>query len=218
MNTNPGAKRILCYGDSNTWGYVPIIGDRFPANMRWTGLLQESLGDDYEIIEEGLNGRTTTLYHPTMPWKNGKTYLVPCLSSHNPLDLIILFLGANDLQTKYNRRAEDIVEGVRDLINVIRENAYTPKKEAVPVLILPPAIVDNSVAGVSEKLAADAEEKSSKLVNLYQELALEENCFFPQTSAYVVAGKQDGYHLDTDGHKQLAGIVHSFISSFFTPV
>ena len=53
------AKRIVCYGDSNTWGSDPATRDRFPPDVRWTGVLARELGDGYQIIEEGLPGRTT---------------------------------------------------------------------------------------------------------------------------------------------------------------
>ena len=58
MNTNPKAKRILCFGDSNTWGRIPGKKfRRFPVDQRWTGILQKLLGEDYEVIEEGLTAR-----------------------------------------------------------------------------------------------------------------------------------------------------------------
>ena len=50
---------ILCFGDSNTWGYKPDKSGRYDENIRWTGLLQKKLGSGYHIIEEGLCGRTT---------------------------------------------------------------------------------------------------------------------------------------------------------------
>ena len=50
---------ILCFGDSNTWGYKPDKTGRFDEKTRWTGLLQQKLGPEYHIIEEGLCGRTT---------------------------------------------------------------------------------------------------------------------------------------------------------------
>ena len=46
---------ILCFGDSNTWGYKPDKTGRFDEKTRWTGLLQQKLGPEYHIIEEGLD-------------------------------------------------------------------------------------------------------------------------------------------------------------------
>ena len=64
MNTNKDAKAILCFGDSNTWGRNPIGSSRFNSSQRWTGKLQDGLGKDFYIIEEGLGGRTTDCENP----------------------------------------------------------------------------------------------------------------------------------------------------------
>ena len=94
-------KNILCFGDSNTWGYVPGTGNRYPKQIRWTGLLQNLLGDSFFIIEEGLNGRTTVLDDPTRIAKNGMTYLRPCLDSQAPIDLVVMMLGTNDCKHRF---------------------------------------------------------------------------------------------------------------------
>src|SRR5215510_7647193 len=95
---NSEMKRILCYGDSNTWGYNPVTQDRFDTHERWTGSLQQALGSNCVVIEEGLNGRTTVWDDPIEGYKNGAAYLIPCLTTHRPLDLVIIMLGTNDLK------------------------------------------------------------------------------------------------------------------------
>ena len=57
-------KTILCYGDSNTWGYDPTTEERYPLEARWTSVLARELGPDYLVIPEGLNGRTTVWPDP----------------------------------------------------------------------------------------------------------------------------------------------------------
>ena len=84
-------KHILCYGDSNTHGYIPG-GGRYDDDTRYTGILAKLLGSDYRIIEEGLNSRTSSFDDPFEPYKNGMDCLVPCLDSHKPLNLTILML------------------------------------------------------------------------------------------------------------------------------
>ena len=124
MNTNPKAIRVLAFGDSNTWGRVPG-GDnnaRFPLNIRWTGVLQELLGNEYEIIEEGLKGRTTNVNTHFKAGKNGKEYLLPCLESHKPLDFVILSLGSNDLKARYNRSPEDSAKEIANKRHAYMEN------------------------------------------------------------------------------------------------
>ena len=90
--------RILCYGDSNTWGYIPGSDHkRYSKQERWTGILSEMLGDSYEVIEEGLNSRTL-ISNDTRSGKEGRNgfdYLLPCLDSHDPIDLVIIMLGTN---------------------------------------------------------------------------------------------------------------------------
>jgi lysophospholipase L1-like esterase len=94
-------KTILCYGDSNTWGYIPGTGERYASHVRWPGVLQNALGNGYVIIEEGLCGRTTVWDDPIEEYRSGKEYLIPCLKSHAPLDLVVLMLGSNDLKMRF---------------------------------------------------------------------------------------------------------------------
>ena len=68
-------KTVLCYGDSNTWGYSPIDGTRYARDVRWPGVLRNELGEGYLVIEEGLNGRTTVWDDPIEGYKNGNQYL-----------------------------------------------------------------------------------------------------------------------------------------------
>ena len=32
-------KTVVCFGDSNTWGFDPETKERFPLDVRWTGVL-----------------------------------------------------------------------------------------------------------------------------------------------------------------------------------
>jgi lysophospholipase L1-like esterase len=105
-------RTILRYGDSNTRGFDPEPGERFPEDVRWPGVLRTRLGDDYRVIEEGLSGRTTVWDDPIEGvHKNGRTYLRPCLESHSPVDLIALMLGTNDLKKRFGSSASDIAQG-----------------------------------------------------------------------------------------------------------
>lgn len=91
-------RHILCYGDSNTWGYTPGTGERHAPDVRWTGVLRRLLGEGWEVLEEGMNGRTTVFDNPMSQGRNGSAYLLTCLETHKPLDLVILMLGTNDLR------------------------------------------------------------------------------------------------------------------------
>ena len=82
-------KKIVCIGDSNTYGYDPrsYLADRYAKNVRWTGLLKEA---GFEVINLGMNG-------VCIP-KDGKT-LLPLLAQYEPYDLCVIMLGSNDLLT-----------------------------------------------------------------------------------------------------------------------
>ncbi len=101
-------KSILCYGDSNTWGTAtqPRPDGRYAPHERWPGVLRLALGDEWLVIEEGLGGRTTVNDDPVEgAERNGRMYLLPCLGSHKPLDVVDIMLGTNDLMARFNQSA-----------------------------------------------------------------------------------------------------------------
>lgn len=205
MNINPTSKRILCFGDSNTWGYIPATGKRYPVGIRWTSLLQEILGNGYEIIEEGLNSRTTDIDDPKHKGKNGLTYLRPCLETHDPIDLIILMLGTNDMKERFDREPSRIVEGIENLVKEIKEFAVEEETIEPQVIIVSPPLVDETVEGVKEKYLG-AGEKSTKLGELYGEVAKKFSYKFIDISKIVSSSKKDGYHLEPESHQKIADL------------
>ncbi len=110
---------ILCFGDSNTYGYCPDGSGRFDADTRWTGLLQKKLGTNDRIIEEGLCGRTTVFSDELREGRRGLDTIGILLESHAPVDLLILMLGTNDCKTRYNASAGTIAKGLEQVIKVL---------------------------------------------------------------------------------------------------
>ena len=106
-------KRILCYGDSNTWGLIPGSNphQRYSIEKRWTGILQ-NLRPDLQIIEEGLCGRTTVFEDALRPGRNGLAVLPILLESHKPLDGAVVMLGTNDCKTVYRASEYTIGKGI----------------------------------------------------------------------------------------------------------
>ena len=127
-------KRILCIGDSNTWGYIPGSGERYEKNVRWTGKLAQTLGENYEVIEEGMNGRTTAFTDKIEPGTAALDYLYPCLISQFPLDYIIVMLGTNDTKTRYGVNTVEIGYGLDEVLLKIEETcsgkSQTPVKNS----------------------------------------------------------------------------------------
>jgi len=170
-------KTILCYGDSLTWGYDPATGNRIAMDRRWTQVLKHDLGNEYIIIEEGLNGRTTVWDDPLHGgYKNGKKYLIPCLASHRPIDLVILFLGTNDLKMRFSLSAAEIAQGIRVLVNIILKSESGPDG-GVPKLLLvsPPHITE--LSNFTEEFKG-GKSKSRQLSYHYKQVAEEYGCNF----------------------------------------
>jgi len=212
MNTNPDAIKILCYGDSNTWGYIPSTEERYPVNIRWTGRLQELLGDDFWVVEEGLNGRTTNVEDPDSPGKNGLEYLLPCLKTHNPIDLIILMLGTNDTKEKFSRKAAMIASGIEDLLEEIRQTAYDRNHHVPRILLLSPPYVDDKVTKAQEDFTS-ATKTSQELGDYYQRIAEKKDLPFIDIAELVKVSREDGIHLEPEGHKTIAKSLYQIITS-----
>ncbi|HEX9027371.1 MAG TPA: SGNH/GDSL hydrolase family protein [Clostridium sp.] len=202
-------KNILCYGDSNTYGFNPENTQRYDYNERYTGILQNLLGAEYHIIEEGLNSRTTVLDDPYGILKNGKTYLTPCIESHYPLDLVIIMLGTNDLKKRYHVPACDIAKGAgiiaKMVLDITAEKSLT--NTPAKVLLVSPLHIGKTIAesNLGENFGyMRAHELSKKLAPRYEEVAKSLGIEFMDASLIAESSEIDALHLSVDGHKALA--------------
>jgi lysophospholipase L1-like esterase len=195
-------RTVLCYGDSNTWGYatVPRPDDRYGPSERWPGVLRAALGPDWWVIEEGLNGRTTVRDDPVEgAEKNGKTYLLPCLTSHKPLDVVILMLGTNDLKARFNISAWEIAQGIDVLVTTILSNPVG-RNEGVPeVLVVSPPPTLAKFPSHAEMFAGAAA-KSKEMAAHYKAVAALHGVRFLDAGKVAKSSKVDGFHLDPDAH------------------
>ena len=194
-------KTVLCYGDSNTWGYNPITQDRFARDDRWTGVLRRELGDGYVVIEEGLNGRTTVWDDPIEGYKNGKEYLIPCLETHRPIDVVIMMLGTTDLKMRLSLSAYDIAEGAGVLVDVVQKSAAGPDDSMPQILLMAPP----PVAKLTEfaEMLEGAEAKSKRFSEHFERVAEERGCDLLDTAEVVVSSDLDGIHLEVIQHEKL---------------
>ena len=207
-------KTILCYGDSNTWGYIPGSATRYARHQRWTGILHRTLGEDFIVIEEGLNSRTTVLDDPTKPFKNGKDYLIPCLDSHAPLDLVILMLGTNDLKHRFSMSAFDIGANVATLLGLVKQSACSCSGGAPQVLLMaPPPVGKLTAVGSTNfpEIFRGAEEKSKTLGQIYRKFAQEAGAAFLDTAEVIVSSDVDGIHFEADEHRKLGEAVAAVV-------
>lgn len=204
--------RILCYGDSNTWGFSSTPeppASRYERPDRWPGAMAARLGDDVDIIEEGLNGRTTDIADPTHPeiggaGLNGLDYLPACLASHLPLDLVIIALGTNDLKAMYARSPLRIAIGAARLleaVHAIGAGVGTPYARSPDVLLIcPPPL--GQLRHFAEMFAGGAE-KCGALPGLYAQAAALCGAAFLDAGTIIHSDGADGLHWTAQAHRAL---------------
>lgn len=212
-------RRVLCFGDSNTWGDTPKKpGVRYSSQVRWPGRLQAYAGSSVQIIEEGLNGRTTGLDDPNRLGRNGLTYLGPCLESQNPLDLVILMLGINDLNKKYlNTFSPTALEDrVRALIQLTKTLGKTASGQVPEILLVAQQLPRSASIFYDAFVYPELEERARLWGSIYYKLALQEQIHFVDLGSEVVSSPLDGIHLDPDQHEKIAKMIYRQISQIFS--
>lgn len=200
MKSNDTQKRILCYGDSLTWGYNPADGTRFAYNETWPGVMEKYLGDEYKIITEALIARTTCWDLPYAPDRNGSRFLPMILESHSPIDLVIFMIGINDLMHLSGKTADESAWGLLSLIRI----AYTPIFGGNPpkILIVAPPI-PGKMSEFSKQAFGEAEEEIRKLPASQRIVAEAAFCDFMDSNDFVKVESVDGLHPIPDQYKIL---------------
>lgn len=209
-------KHIICYGDSNTHGYDGESGQRFNEDIRWTKLLQELLGEDYLIIEEGLNGRTTVFEDPVQEGMSGLSTISPVLLSHEPVELLIIMLGTNDTKERFSSSAQTISFGLGRLVKkAIDTNCWNDKPNIL--VISPKSIDDEYLYGpFVENMGKGCSLKSRELAKYYKEICdmLGIN-FIDADELDLINNKKDFMHLDAQSHRKLAEYLCKYIKDIF---
>ena len=208
-------KTILCYGDSNTFGLMPDLMNRYPRDVRWTGRLQKQLGEEYYVIEEGLGGRTTVWDDPIEEHKNGKKYLLPCLESHRPIDLVILMLGTNDLKERFHVSSFGIATAIENLLNAIDASASGPDFKAPKVLLVSPVPIRDVGNRDLHRMLENGFAKSRELPEYCAEIAQRRNIPFLDPSELVQTSDTDGIHYTEQGHAVMAKLMEEKVRQIF---
>ena len=199
-------KRILAFGDSNTWGYDPATRERYDKEIRWTGLLQNALGDDVLILEEGLCGRTTVFDDANRAGRNGFAALPSILKAVEPIDTAIIMLGTNDCKSVCGASAEVIAAGMEKCIAKLTE--YVKPEN---ILLISPIFLETPAL----KGSYDSRSLSviRELKQAYREIADTYGAAFLAASDVAKASEIDGEHLTEEGHRALYEGVYNFIIS-----
>ena len=212
MITYPTAATVLCFGDSNTHG-APSDDDeyvRLTADVRWTGRLQRLLGDGYDVIEEGLSGRTTDLEYDDCPGCNGRPYFWSSLLSHGPLEVVVVMLGTNDLKTRFGRTAADIATALHGYLDDVQAAAVNRAGQPPKMLLVSPIHLDDTRPGYLEMSSADFDahsvEESRRLATEIATVAKARGVGFVDAASVAHPGR-DGLHLSLDSHQSLADVL-----------
>lgn len=209
-------RTILCYGDSNTYGLKSDLCSRYPRDVRWTGILQEKLGKDYYVIEEGLGGRTTVWDDPVEEYKNGKKYLLPCLDSHKPLDLVILMLGTNDLKCRFGVSPFDIGTSMENLVKtILKSDAGVDFQPPKLLLVTPVPIHSVGRKEDLDQMIPDMEQRSKALGFYYQRIAERYPIYYMDPAGLVEVNETDGIHYTEKGHAQMADLMEKKVREIF---
>ena len=198
---------IVCYGDSNTHGYDAATMGRFPKDVRWPGVLAAELVGVAEVIEEGLNGRTTIWDDPYLDGRNGRTYLLPCLRSHAPVDVLVLMLGTNDLKSIFGRSAAEIAAGASALVEQALLSGAGAGGGWPRVLLIAPPLLGGRTATSELWGFGEARARSQQFAALYRTAAEIRGVAFLDAAPVAVVDPADGVHLTVAGHAALARAV-----------
>jgi len=201
VSTRDGVRSVLCYGDSNTWGYVASTDARLDWPDRWPGVLQSALGERVHVVEEGLSGRTTMFDVPGEASRNGLDTLPVALETHAPLDVVLLALGVNDLFLP-GITARWVARGVEALVLAARTGGWGPGQRAPSVVV----VVPPPVGAVPEEWTADAPSAREESEQLAAEMA--RVCDPIGVPLVDLAGvcepsSVDGVHFEAEAHRQI---------------
>lgn len=201
--------RILCYGDSNTFGYIPGRGGRYNRHTRWPGRLQELLGSEYQVIEEGLCGRTTAFEDMTEPGRNGLDRVREAVERSLPLDVLVIMLGSNDCKAQFGASAQEIAGGLEQ----VAAQARGGEASGFRVLLVAPAAMTDRVmhSGFGSEFDQRSIKVSKELAEAYEALARKCGCDFLDGSKVTQVSEIDGLHLDAEGHGRLAEAVCGWV-------
>ena len=201
-------KKIICYGDSNTFGYNPKDGSRFDENIRWTSVLQKNLGTNYKVINEGVCDRTGFVYNPKGVIFSAPKHFPDFISKSDNIDLLILWIGTNDLQFQYDISFSAIENGLENLIKL----AETKAKK---IIIIPPVMLNEKVLEGYFKFQFDKTSiiKSQKAEKIYIKLANDYHCEIFNINKFTNPSDLDGLHYDENSHKIIANRLKVYIKN-----
>lgn len=204
-------KTILCYGDSNTFGFNPRDFSRYDKKTRWTGVLQSNLGYEYKIINEGANNRTGFVENLEGDFYSAQKHYPELISKTQNIDIIILAIGTNDLQFLYETNSDIFEKGLEKLITISKTRTNN-------IIIIPPVKLGKNILKGYFKIQFDQTSitKSQTIGKIYTKLAKTHNCRVFDINEFTQPSAIDGLHYSEESHKMIADKLAEFIKSQFS--
>ena len=213
-------RHILVYGDSLSWGIIPMTRKRLPFESRWPGVLEgvlNSRGVPVRVTEDCLNGRRTVWDDPFKSGRNGLEGLAAKIEVHSPLALVMIMLGTNDFQSMHPHSAWHSAQGIAALVTAIRLAPIEPEMPVPSILIIAPPSIQNPKGPLAEKfMGADA--RCVGLAGAYREVAFNLKCHFFDSSTVTRASDVDGIHLDQHQHFELGQALANVVAGIASPL
>ncbi|MCC7319478.1 MAG: SGNH/GDSL hydrolase family protein [Rubellimicrobium sp.] len=213
-------RTLLCFGDSNTYGTPPMVSltephRRLDRATRWTGVCARDLGPDWEVVAEGLPGRTAQFDDPvTGPHMNGAAGLRIALESHGPVDVLAIMLGTNDTKACYAVPPRQIAAGIAGLVAIALSAEMQARHGGFRVLLIAPPPVEET--GCLRAIFWGGRERSLALAPVLRDLAAVNGTGFLDAGQHMTVSPVDGVHFDEAGHAALgravAGAVRGLVA------
>lgn len=208
-------KKIVCFGDSNTYGYNAKDVNRFTEEERWTCLLAKRLGEGFHVAEEGLEGRTACLEDPLFEGLCGFRYLYPCLMTHKPVDLLLIMLGTNDVKQRFSCTPANVAKGMERLVQKALDSKIAFRDNTPNILLIAPPAIEPGYAGTSVygEMGEGCDVKSRALAPLYEQVAQMTGCHYLDAGQVpgVEMNPYDFMHLSLEAHSAFAGFLAEMV-------
>lgn len=202
-------RKILCFGDSNTFGFNPANGARLGADARWTGILQTLCRGKFEIVEAGCNNRTAFAENPAGREFTGIKILPELLTSD--LDFVVIAAGINDLQPQYKTTETALKSGITDLLRIVKSKLPNAKI----ILVAPPVLGAEVLVSPLFSVLFDESsiQKSKSVAKIYREVSVTENCDFIDLNGVATPSVRDGLHFEPSEHAKIAQKIFEHLSA-----
>ncbi len=193
-------RKVLCFGDSNTYGYSPVDGQRYGDDINWPGVLGRLLGDKFEVINEGKNGRTIAFDDPYKEGCNGMNDIEACIEDHAPLALVIIMLGTNDLKVYFDASPQIIAENLREMCKRIQA------KTDARIILASPALLGDQIefSPLHLEFGRTQVDYSFELAPYFEKVAKSVGAEFIDLAMVAMSSDVDCLHLMPEEHAKVA--------------